>query len=114
MQRPHHIQASRITILVDFLKTIYISQGGEDDLDALLARFKLQDAASTEVQIIECSRPPSPRLFATFTPVPSGQVQRLSLQPEPAYEAVLAACSSPSVPEHAKHDLRVSSMSVSS
>ena len=53
-------------------------QGGEDDLDALLARFKLQDAVSTETQILECSRPPSPRLFATFTPVPAAQASLIT------------------------------------
>ena len=49
-------------------------QGGEDDLDALLAKFKLEDERQSQVQVHELERPPPPRLFATFTPVPAGQV----------------------------------------
>ena len=51
----------------------FLLQGGEDDLDALLAKFQLQDEQQSRVQVVELERPPSPRLFATFTPVPAGQ-----------------------------------------
>ena len=45
-------------------------QGGEDDLDALLKRFQLQDRKAKEVEIQHNADPPSARLFANFTPIP--------------------------------------------
>jgi hypothetical protein len=46
-------------------------QGGEDDIDALLAQFKLQDEASTTVRVEDNCRPPSPRVYASFLPMVS-------------------------------------------
>ena len=43
------------------------AQGGEDDLDALLAQFQLSDKRQTAVQVVDEAPPPSPRVFATFT-----------------------------------------------
>ncbi|CAL8469827.1 g9369 [Coccomyxa elongata] len=45
-------------------------EGGEDDLDALLKSFELQDKKAKEIIVVSNADPPSPRLFATFTPVP--------------------------------------------
>jgi hypothetical protein len=45
--------------------------GGEDDIDALLARFRLQDELHTRVEVQEDCAAPSPRVYATFTPIPS-------------------------------------------
>ncbi len=45
--------------------------GGEDDIDALLAQFKLEDQAHTRVEVQEECAPPSPRVYASFTPLPS-------------------------------------------
>ncbi len=45
-------------------------QGGEDDLDALLKRFQLQDKKAKEIEIQHNADPPSARLFANFTPIP--------------------------------------------
>lgn len=45
-------------------------QGGEDDLDALLKRFQLQDKKAKEVEIQHNADPPSARLFANCTPIP--------------------------------------------
>ncbi|EIE25653.1 galactose oxidase [Coccomyxa subellipsoidea C-169] len=46
-------------------------EGGEDDLDALLKQFELNDKKSKEIVVLSNAEPPSPRLFASFTPVPS-------------------------------------------
>lgn len=46
-------------------------QGGEDDLDALLKQFELKDKKSKEIVVLSNAEPPLPRLFASFTPVPS-------------------------------------------
>jgi hypothetical protein len=46
-------------------------QGGEDDIDSLLAKFKLQDERQGSVQVQEDCPPPSPRVYASFTPIPS-------------------------------------------
>ena len=53
-------------------------QGGEDDLDALLAQFKLEEGTRNQVTIQQQSEPPSPRLFASMTAV-SGQVSSIRL-----------------------------------
>lgn len=45
-------------------------QGGEDDIDALLAAFKLKDAESEAVRVLE-GRAPTPRVYASFVPIPS-------------------------------------------
>ena len=66
-------------------------QGGEDDLDALLAKFKLQDEQQ-KLHTVELERPPSPRLFATFTPIPVGQVQLCKLH-APQESAPRLTCS---------------------
>lgn len=44
-------------------------QGGEDDIDALLAQFKLQDDAQTAVKVVDNCRPPSPRVYCSFQPM---------------------------------------------
>ncbi len=46
-------------------------QGGEDDLDALLAHFQLSDKRQKQVQVLGEAPPPSPRVFATWTAAPS-------------------------------------------
>ena len=46
-------------------------QGGEDDIDSLLAKFKLQDERQGSVEVQEDCPPPSPRVYASFTPIPS-------------------------------------------
>ena len=45
-------------------------QGGEDDLDALLKHFQLQDKKAKAIEIHQSADPPSARLFANFTPIP--------------------------------------------
>lgn len=49
-------------------------QGGEDDLDALLAKFVLEDKIQTEAAIEDKSMPPSARVYSSFTPVAPNQV----------------------------------------
>ena len=46
------------------------TQGGEDDLDALLKHFELADKRKKEVVVEQLPGNPSARLFASFTPVP--------------------------------------------
>ena len=46
-------------------------QGGEDDIDAVLAKFKLDDERHTRVEVKENCPAPSPRVYASFTPIPS-------------------------------------------
>lgn len=46
-------------------------QGGEDDIDALLAAFKLKDERHSRVEVQEGCPAPSPRVYASFTPIPS-------------------------------------------
>ncbi|KFM23343.1 Kelch domain-containing protein 4 [Auxenochlorella protothecoides] len=48
------------------------TQGGEDDIDALLAKFKLEDAAATAIRVEPGVRP-SPRVYSTFNLLPSQQ-----------------------------------------
>ncbi|KAL4541299.1 hypothetical protein Ndes2437B_g05679 [Nannochloris sp. 'desiccata'] len=43
--------------------------GGEDDIDALLAQFKLSDEAAVAIQIDENCPPPSPRVYSSFQPL---------------------------------------------
>ena len=45
-------------------------QGGEDDLDALLKQFKLQDKIAKAIEVQHNVDQPSARLFASFTPIP--------------------------------------------
>ncbi|GAB4820430.1 hypothetical protein N2152v2_007476 [Parachlorella kessleri] len=44
--------------------------GGEDDIDALLAQFKLKDAQVDEVRVLE-GKAPTARVYASFVPLPS-------------------------------------------
>lgn len=46
-------------------------QGGEDDIDSLLAKFKLQDERHAGVEVKEGAPAPTPRVYASFTPIPS-------------------------------------------
>ncbi|KAK9802848.1 hypothetical protein WJX73_007641 [Symbiochloris irregularis] len=45
------------------------AEGGEDDLDALLAKFKLDEAARNTVSVRQSSAPPSARLFASMSAI---------------------------------------------
>ena len=45
-------------------------QGTDDDLDAVLAGFKLADAAVSAVRVEEDCPPPSARVCGSFTPLP--------------------------------------------
>ena len=44
-------------------------RAGEGDIDALLAKFKLTDAATTSVTVIEKTKPPSARVYASVVPL---------------------------------------------
>lgn len=55
-----------------------IMQGGEDDLDALLKQFEIQDRKAKEIVIVSNADSPTARLFASFTPVP-GPVRKYIL-----------------------------------
>lgn len=48
-----------------------VPQGGEDDIDTLLAAFKLKDEKQHKVEVHEDCASPSPRVYASFTPIPS-------------------------------------------
>ncbi|RMZ55199.1 hypothetical protein APUTEX25_005477, partial [Auxenochlorella protothecoides] len=54
------------------------TQGGEDDIDALLAKFKLEDAAATAIRVEPGVRP-SPRVYSTFNLLPSQKENELIL-----------------------------------
>lgn len=45
-------------------------QDENEDLDALLEQFALDDEAKSTVQVVEDCSPPSARVFASFTPNP--------------------------------------------
>lgn len=47
------------------------SQGGDDDVDALLSQFNLEEKAKIAAQIRENADPPSARTYASFTPHPT-------------------------------------------
>ncbi|KAK9823375.1 hypothetical protein WJX72_002326 [[Myrmecia] bisecta] len=49
------------------------AEGGDADLDALLAKFKMADEALSTVLVEENVSPPSARVHATFTPVSAGK-----------------------------------------
>ena len=49
---------------------LHCLQGTDDDLDAVLASFKLADAAVSAVRVEEDCPPPSARVCASFTPLP--------------------------------------------
>jgi len=51
------------------LKADAVFQGGEDDLDALLAKFALDDKRQSTVEVEDDSAPPSARVYSSFTPV---------------------------------------------
>ncbi len=48
-----------------------LSQGGDDDIDALLAQFALEEKAKTSADIREDVVPPSARVHASFTAHPT-------------------------------------------
>jgi hypothetical protein len=60
-----------VNALVQNLRTTSQTQGGEDDLDALLAHFSAADKQKKAVQVLGEAAPPSPRVFATWTALPS-------------------------------------------
>lgn len=45
------------------------AHGGEDDIDALLAQFKIEDESASSVTIEENCNPPSPRVYSSFHPL---------------------------------------------
>lgn len=49
-------------------------QGGEDDLDALLAKFALEDKLQAAVTTEDGSKPPSARVYSSFTAASPQQV----------------------------------------
>ena len=53
--------------------------GGEDDIDALLAQFKLEDEAKVTVCVEDNCTPPTPRVYASFLPLVSKRVLFVSL-----------------------------------
>lgn len=55
--------------------SLFRLQGGEDDLDALLAKFALEDKQRNEPQVEHDAPPPSARVYASFTPVNPAQVR---------------------------------------
>ena len=63
-------------IIVAMMELVWLTewqtslQGTDDDIDALLASFKLQDAAVASVRIEEDCPPPGPRICCSFTPLP--------------------------------------------
>ena len=46
-------------------------QGGDDDVDALLSQFNLEEQAKSAAQIRENADPPSARTYASFIPHPT-------------------------------------------
>ena len=46
-------------------------QGGDDDVDALLSQFNLEEKAKNTAQVKENADPPSARVYASFTPHPT-------------------------------------------
>ncbi len=46
-------------------------QGGDDDVDALLAQFALEEKAKNSADIREDVAPPSARVYASFTAHPT-------------------------------------------
>ena len=46
-------------------------QGGDDDVDALLSQFNLEEKAKNAAQIKENADPPSSRVYASFTAHPT-------------------------------------------
>ena len=46
----------------------------ENDIDALLARFKLEDEANNSVKVVEKCQPPSARVYASVTPLNDKEV----------------------------------------
>lgn len=55
-------------------------QGGEDDLDALLAKFALEDKLQATPIAENSATAPSARVYSSFTPVTPNQVVHISLQ----------------------------------
>ena len=48
-----------------------LSQGGDDDVDALLAQFALEERAKNSADIRQDVAPPSARVYASFTAHPT-------------------------------------------
>ena len=48
-----------------------MSQGGDDDVEALLAQFALEEKAKSSADIREDVPPPSARVYASFTAHPT-------------------------------------------
>lgn len=57
------------------------NQGGEDDIDSLLAAFKLEDDRQATVVVQEDCPSPSPRVYASFLPLPSQASQARAAGP---------------------------------
>lgn len=57
-------------LLAKYIYFVLGKQGGEDDLDALLANFQLQDQAKTRIELIE-DGPPTARVHASWVPTNS-------------------------------------------
>ena len=55
-------------------RTLRTFQGGEDDLDALLAKFVLEDAQKDKVEIKNDVPCPSARVYASYTAVSPDKV----------------------------------------
>ena len=53
-------------------------QGGDDDVDALLNQFNLEEKAKSTAQIRENADPPSARVYASFTAHPTSVSVTLS------------------------------------
>lgn len=75
-----HVSAFFYTLVPDSCcpTSSCIMQGGEDDLDALLKQFEIQDRKAKEIVIVSNADSPTARLFASFTPVP-GPVRKYIL-----------------------------------
>ena len=54
-----------------YLMSCCLSQGGDDDVDALLAQFALEEKAKNSADIREDVAPPSARVYASFTAHPT-------------------------------------------
>ena len=61
-------------------------QGTDDDIDAVLASFKLADAAVSAVRVEEDCPPPSARVCGSFTPLPL-RVRRSICPQDPQFAA---------------------------
>ena len=60
-----------------------VLQGGEDDLEALLAKFALEDKLQSAVEVQDDTAPPSARVYSSFTPVSPQQARTLNRPKNP-------------------------------